>query len=204
LAAAGLPNPKRPSPLTLGLPGAVARLCEMCHNPSFEDRGKYEAMRQDDTLRRFGVSMEDSLLAEFDGLISRKGYATRSEAFRDLARAALAEEVLADESAEAVATVSLVYDHDVPNLTSRLTEVQHHALELIASTLHVHLDASRCLEVLVVRGPFGRVRELADNLISIKGVKYGKFVTTTGLPRPTEEAVRNHGHRHGKGKAARR
>ena len=161
-------------------------------------------MKEDDTLRRFGVSMENNLLAGFDGLMSRKGYATRSEAFRDLARAALAEEVLADELAEAVATVSLVYDHDVPNLTSRLTEVQHHALDLIASTLHVHLDASRCLEVLVVRGPFGRVRELADNLISVKGVKYGKFVTTTNLPRPTEKADRNHGHRHRNAEAVRR
>jgi len=139
-------------------------------------------MKEDSTLRRFGVSMEEGLLKQFDRMIGRKGYATRSEAFRDLARGALADEVLADEAAEAIATVSLVYDHDVPNLTSRLTEVQHQSLDLIASALHVHLDAHRCLEVLVVRGPLGRVRELADNLISIKGVKYGKFVTTTGLP----------------------
>lgn len=124
--------------------------------------------------------MEDDLLDEFDRLIARKGYETRSEALRDMARTALAEEVLADEAAEAVATVSLVYNHHVPNLTSKLTEVQHRALDLIASTLHVHLDEHQCLEVLVVRGPFGRVRELADSLISVKGVKYGKFVTTTG------------------------
>jgi len=151
---------------------------------------------KDDTLRRFGVSMEDGLLVRFDGMIGRKGYATRSEAFRDMARAALAEEVLADEAAEAIATVSLVYDHDVPNLTSRLTEVQHHALDLIASSLHVHLDAHRCLEVLVVRGPFGRVSELADNLISIKGVKHGKFVTTTGLPSGPKDTDHTRRHRY--------
>lgn len=148
---------------------------------------------------RFGVSMEQDLLAQFDRLIARKGYGSRSEALRDMARQALSEELLADDHSEAIATISLVYDHDVPNLTGKLTEHQHHALDLIKSTLHIHLDEHRCLEVLVVRGPFGRVRDLADNLISIKGVKYGKFVTTTGLPRSgsRQQTGARHPHSHG-------
>jgi CopG family nickel-responsive transcriptional regulator len=157
-------------------------------------------MKEPSELRRFGVSMEDDLLAAFDRLIARKGYQTRSEALRDMARTAIAEEVLTDEAAEAVATVSLVYNHHVPNLTAKLTEVQHHALDLISSTLHIHLDEDRCLEVLVLRGPFGRVRELAENLISVKGVKYGKFMTTTGAAEarrgpsstPTSRASKKH------------
>jgi CopG family nickel-responsive transcriptional regulator len=153
-------------------------------------------MKESVLLKRFGVSMEEDLLAEFDRLIQRKGYATRSEALRDLARGALAEEVLADESAEAVATVSLVYNHHVPNLSRKLTEVQHQALDLIASTLHVHLDEDECLETLVLRGRYGRVRELADKLISVKGVKYGKFVTTTGTSKATRRRVHSDGHSH--------
>jgi len=35
---------------------------------------------------RFGVSMEDELLKSFDQLVSARGYATRSEALRDLIR----------------------------------------------------------------------------------------------------------------------
>ena len=151
-------------------------------------------MRETALLKRFGVSMEEELLIEFDKLIQRKGYATRSEALRDLARGALAEEVLADESAEAVATVSLVYNHHVPNLSGKLTEAQHKALDLIASTLHVHLDEDQCLETLILRGPYGRVRDLADKLISVKGVKYGKFVTTTGTSKPGKHHVHSHEH----------
>ncbi len=94
-----------------------------------------------------------------------------------MVRNALTQETLSDETSEAVATISLVYDHDVRDLTSKLTRFQHRALDMITSTLHVHLDAHRCLEVLVVRGPYGRVRDLADSLISVKGVKHGKFVT---------------------------
>lgn len=143
--------------------------------------------------------MEDGLLEEFDRLIQRRGYETRSEALRDMVRSVLADEALEEETAQAIATVSLVYDHDVPNLTSKLTEHQHRALDLIASTLHVHLDAHRCLEVLVLRGPMGQVRELADNLISIKGVKYGRFVTTTGAANAdgvTHDHGKDSGHNH--------
>lgn len=157
-------------------------------------------MKESSSLKRFGVSMDEDLLQEFDNMISRKGYATRSEALRDLARSAVAEGLLADDGAEAVGTVSLVYDHDVPNLTAKLTEYQHHSLDLIASTLHVHLDAHRCLEVLVLRGAIGRVRELADKLISVKGVQYGKFVTTSGVPPNPAGLPHRHpdgSHRHG-------
>lgn len=137
-------------------------------------------MKNSNELRRFGVSMEDDLLERFDRMIARKGYVTRSEALRDMVRNSLAEEALTDDRAEAVATVSLVYNHHVRDLTSKLTEHQHHALDLIASTLHIHLDEEHCLEVLVVRGPYKRVRNLAEQLISVKGVRHGKFVTMTG------------------------
>lgn len=145
-------------------------------------------------LRRFGVSMEDELLERFDQLIERKGYATRSEALRDLVRSALADELLADANAEAVATVSLVYNHHVPRLSARLTHYQHQALDLINSTVHIHLDEAHCLEVLIVRGPYGRVRELADNLISVKGVKHGRFMATTAQVAGARSDTHSHAH----------
>ncbi len=136
------------------------------------------AAKPADALQRFGVSMEESLLEKFDAQLQRKGYATRSEALRDMVRAALEEDDFSNDKAEAVGTISLVYDHHARNLTAKLTQIQHGALDLISSNLHIHLDAERCLEVLVVRGNFKAVRELAEKLISIKGVKHGKFVTT--------------------------
>ena len=156
-------------------------------------------MKNKPSLSRFGVSMEADLLDGFDRLIARKGYATRSEALRDMIRGMLAEEALTDKRAEAVATVSLVYDHQVRDLAAKLTEHQHRALDLIASTVHIHLDEQHCLEVLIARGPYGRVRELAEQLISVKGVKHGKFVTTTEEGKPTKRAKKSsspHHHSH--------
>ena len=150
---------------------------------------------KEERLVRFGVSIEEELLESFDALIARKSYQTRSEAIRDLARNMIAEEALADDKADAVATISLVYNHHVRDLTSKLTECQHRALDLIASAVHVHLDEHNCLEVLIARGPYGRVRELAEQLISVKGVRHGKFVTTTGQTKKNKHNS-SHGHQH--------
>ena len=45
-----------------------------------------------DDLVRFGVSMDSSLLKQFDKYINQKGYANRSEAIRDLIRSNRVEE----------------------------------------------------------------------------------------------------------------
>src|ERR1700759_2040279 len=153
-------------------------------------------MAKTSKLRRFGVSMEDDLLGQFDALISQKGYGTRSEAISDLVRTALAEHALDDDEAAVLATISIVYDHHVRELNAKLTRFQHDALDIITSALHVHLDAERCLEVIVVRGPQKRVRKLAEHLISIKGVKHGKFVATVAQAKPGKRKGHSHAHPH--------
>ena len=106
-------------------------------------------------LVRFGVAMDNDLLDRFDALIARRGYATRSEALRDLVRGALVEAHL-EADGPAVATLTLVYDHHVRELSERLTEMQHDLGEHVVSTLHVHLDHDHCMEVIVLRGPAAR------------------------------------------------
>lgn len=128
---------------------------------------------------RFGISMDDQLLASFDRLIEQKGYMNRSEAIRDLIRASLVELKWEGGEEETVGTVTLVYNHHVRDLSDRLTEHQHTHHHQIVSALHVHLDAHNCLEVLVVRGKARDVKRIADGLIGVKGVKHGKLVMTT-------------------------
>lgn len=128
---------------------------------------------------RFGISMDDQLLASFDRLIEQKGYLNRSEAIRDLIRASLVELKWEGGDEETVGTVTLVYNHHVRDLSDRLTEHQHTHHHQIVSALHVHLDAHNCLEVLVVRGRARDVKRIADGLIGVKGVKHGKLVMTT-------------------------
>jgi CopG family transcriptional regulator, nickel-responsive regulator len=130
-------------------------------------------------ITRFGVSLEEKLLRRFDRLIERKGYANRSEAIRDLIRESLVREQWEMGADEAVGTITLVYNHETRELADRLNDLQHAHYEEIVSTLHVHLDAHHCLEVLVVRGKAAELKAIADRLIGTRGVKHGTFSATT-------------------------
>lgn len=129
-------------------------------------------------VMRFGVSLDESLLAKFDRVIGRKGYTNRSEAIRDLIRDSLVREQWELGTEQAVGTITLVYSHDVPDLADRLTDLQHAHYRSIISALHVHLDPHHCLEVLVLRGKAKDLKAIADRLIGTRGVKHGTFSAT--------------------------
>ncbi len=132
-------------------------------------------------IMRFGVSIDGQLIKKFDSLIGRKGYATRSEAIRDMIRDSLVEREWEFEERETVGTITLVYNHHTRELEHALTDMQHKSFHQIISTLHVHLDAHNCLEVLVVKGSSREIKNIADRLIGTRGVKHGKLtMTTTG------------------------
>jgi CopG family nickel-responsive transcriptional regulator len=135
------------------------------------------------SLVRFGVAMDDELLGRFDELVARRGAAVnRSEAVRDLVRDALVDAEWEDSAGEIVGTITMVFDHHASDLSDKLDTLQHAHHQRIVSSMHVHLDAHNCLEVVVVRGTSEQVRAIADGLLGTKGVKHGKLVsTTTGL-----------------------
>lgn len=128
-------------------------------------------------VSRIGVSLEDDLLKEFDRLLERRGYENRSEAIRDLIREALLAESV-DSNKPVVGTLTLVYDHHVPNLSQKLTEVQHHGGALVLAATHVHLDHNYCLEVIIMKGRSNEIREIADSMLAMRGVELGKLVLT--------------------------
>ncbi|MBQ4132931.1 MAG: nickel-responsive transcriptional regulator NikR [Desulfovibrionaceae bacterium] len=134
---------------------------------------------------RFGISLDDELLEQFDALCEKRGSSNRSEAIRDLIRAALVEDRWEHERALVAGTLTMVFEHHKSDLAQRLTEEQHEYHDLIITTLHVHLDHDNCLEVLVLKGEARHLRALANKLLSIKGVKTGQLViSTTGEDLP--------------------
>jgi CopG family nickel-responsive transcriptional regulator len=131
-------------------------------------------------LKRFSVSLEEELLSQFDDYITRHGYSNRSEAVRDLIRGRLIHEAWEQDS-EVVGVVTLVYDHHQAKLQERITEVQHDYYQLITSSTHVHMDHHNCLEVTIVKGLASQVRELAEGMIALRGVKSGNLtMSSTG------------------------
>ena len=127
-------------------------------------------------LVRFSVAIPEGLLEAFDRRAARRGtHANRSEAVRDLIREQLVEEEMGDPEAEVVGSITMVFDHHVTGLSGSLDQIQHDHMDLIVSTMHVHLDHFNCLEVLAVRGTSARVSALADQLLGTKGVSYGRL-----------------------------
>ena len=126
-------------------------------------------------VERIGISLERKLLSNFDKLIARQGYQNRSEAIRDLIRQQLSSERLGDPKAKAVAAVFLVYDHHATKLMEKLTSLQHSHLLQTISSVHIHLDKHNCLEVVVLRGRVGEINKMAENIVSLKGVKLGRI-----------------------------
>ena len=141
-------------------------------------------------LVRFGVAMDADLLDRFDARIAAKGYANRSEALRDLVRGDLIDAHL-EAGRLSIATLTLVYDHHVRELTERLNDMQHDLGEHVVSTLHVHLDHDHCMEVIVLKGPSALIQTAANRLLATKGVEHGRLVATA-FPG----AQHRHGHTH--------
>jgi CopG family nickel-responsive transcriptional regulator len=146
---------------------------------------------KDGELVRFGVSMDRSLLAELDVLVEARGVG-RSEVLRDLVRAEVVR-ARVPRGVPSVATLTLVYDHHVRELTEKLTEFQHHLGEQVRSTLHIHLDASRCLEVIVLRGRSDELQRVAERLLATRGVTHGGLEIVADEAGPSHE---HHEHRH--------
>jgi CopG family nickel-responsive transcriptional regulator len=133
-------------------------------------------------LTRISISLKSALLDAFDRSNAVKGYQTRSESIRDLIRERLIREEEHCATGEAVAVVTLVYDHHARELAARLIDKQHHHHDLVVSSLHVHLGERHCLEVSILRGPMSKVRHLGDELLATKGVLHGdiRFTSSEG------------------------
>ncbi len=131
--------------------------------------------------------MEKDLLGALDRIVGVRD-STRSEILRDLVRAEVGREA-SQSNAWAVGTLTIVYDHHVRDLTSKLTELQHSLGDHVRSTMHVHLSEDLCLETIVVSGRADELRDLSDKVLATRGVKKGGLELFTDVPEP-------HGHTH--------
>jgi len=126
-------------------------------------------------LTRFGVSIEDELLKQFEIFNEKKKYRNRSEAIRDLIREKLANEKIKDINSLSFGVISFVYNHHQGDVQKKLNNIQHDFLKSIVFTTHVHIDHDNCLEIIILKEKAGRIKSISDNLLALKGVEQGKL-----------------------------
>lgn len=142
-------------------------------------------------MQRVTVTIDDELMSALDRYMEAGGHQNRSEAVRDLVRAGLLKEPGGDDGARAcIAALVYVYDHETRQLSRKLVHDHHSHADMSIATLHVHLDASSCLEVSLLRGQKSEVEHFASHLIGERGVRYGQLVV---VPAEAEEGDKSQG-----------
>jgi CopG family nickel-responsive transcriptional regulator len=136
------------------------------------------SMTIDNELSRIGISLPKNLLDKFDDIINMRGYSSRSEGIRDAIRNYITYyKWMSDVKGERHGVITMIYDHEQRGLLTTLTDIQHEFMEIIQASLHSHVTHDRCLEVILVRGDGSQLKNLAERLMSQKGVESVKLTT---------------------------
>ena len=131
-------------------------------------------------VTRVGVTFPPELLKDFDEIINKMGYQSRSKAIQDAVRLYVSERKwIKEEDTVQTGIILMVYDHDARGLDSELTETQHEHKSIITSTMHIHVSERDCLEAIAVKGKASEIRHLSDELTTRRGVKILKTTIVT-------------------------
>ncbi len=131
-------------------------------------------------LARLSFSIEEDLMKKMSRLMKRGRIKNRSEFIRDLIRSRLVE-LEWEKDAEAIGTITLVYDHETRRLSDKLTQLQHKHHNAVLATTHVHLDHHLCAEMIMVKGRARLIQDLSEALGQQKGVLHASLsMSSTG------------------------
>ena len=113
-------------------------------------------------------------------MIAERGYATRSEALRDLIREALIQQKIETQNRDSGARQ---FDAQFTTITREISRRKWAKFSIdfhdnILSVMHLHVSHDDCLEIVALRGIVSEIVELANALLSLKGIKNGKLFLT--------------------------
>ena len=126
-------------------------------------------------VTRFSVSLPPPLVKKLDEVWKSMQYESRSKAIHDAVRSFISEfEWMREEVGRITGAILVLYYLDKPGLLDEITSVQHRFKNVISSTLHIHLEENKCLEIIAVEGRVQEVRSLTEILMAKRGVKQVK------------------------------
>ncbi len=126
-------------------------------------------------VTRFSVSLPPPLLKRLDETWKSMHYEDRSKAIHDAVRSFISEfEWMQKDSGQITGAILVLYYLDKPGLLDEITRVQHQFKNVTSSSMHIHLEENKCLEMIAVKGNTQEVRSLTQILMAKKGVKQVK------------------------------
>ena len=147
-------------------------------------------------ISRISISLPESLLRQFDNMVAAKSCDSRSQLIVDMIHQQLIQHHQDVGDDVMAGTINLVFDHSIPNLQKQLAELQYKYIDEVISCLNVNLTESKTMSVVLVQGPGKKLKMIANEMISLRGVMTGKLLLNTAiippvhpLPEPAEQAV---------------
>ncbi len=129
-----------------------------------------------DKVIRFSVSLPEKLLVELDKRVSSQGYASRSEYTRDLIRERIVRDDWNDDNSEVIGIFTMIYSLEQNELVEKLFDIQKNADIDITCNTHTYLDKENCLETIMLKGQANKIKDFAQKIGGLKGVKFSKLV----------------------------
>jgi CopG family transcriptional regulator, nickel-responsive regulator len=132
-------------------------------------------------VSRISMSLPEDLLAAVDCMVADRGFQSRSQAINEMLHRALLEHQSECGNEVMVGTIMLFYNNSVPGLQKRLSDLQSLHIDEVISSLHVHLSNNQTMEVLLVQGPTKKLHDIADEMITCRGVISGRIQLIAAL-----------------------
>ena len=137
-------------------------------------RATFRRMAKDDNsegLRRVTISMCEDTFQSLDRIITERGFDSRSQAISEMIHQQAAEHLGKIGSQVMAGTLTLIYDESKSSLLRDLSKICREHITEVISSQHILLEDEHVLEVLLMQGPAKTLREIANELVTCKGVK---------------------------------
>ncbi len=150
--------------------------------------------RSEHTAHRVTISIPDELHRKFEEVMNERGFVNRSQAISEVLSQHISDYYSLKGNSMMAGTITLFYDHKRPGIKQQISDIQHENIREVISSLHVLLQNTCTMEVILVQGPAKRLRQIANKLLAVKGVLAGRLnLTKTLMPQiqtqPDEEVV---------------
>jgi CopG family nickel-responsive transcriptional regulator len=135
-------------------------------------------------VRRVTVSMTDETFQALDRLVQQRGFENRSQAVSEMIHQHAAQHLGKIGTEVMAGTLTIVYDESKSSLLRDLSRIFRDHIAEVISSQHVLLEDEFLLEVILMQGPARTLREIANKIITCKGVKTANLTLTPHLMPP--------------------
>jgi CopG family nickel-responsive transcriptional regulator len=135
-------------------------------------------------LSRISISLPESLLDGLDQMVNERGFESRSQAICDMINLQLNDHRAKQGHEVMTGTVNLVYNHSTPGLQKKLHDLQFEFIDEVISSLNVNLTHTNTLSIILVQGPADKLNMIADKMITLRGVVYGRLLINSYIIPP--------------------